>query len=374
MTIPFVDLPALVRADKQAYLDAFARLLDTGAFIGGAAVADFEAAFAAYCGAPHAIAVRTGTDALVLALRALGVGPGAEVITAANSFFATAEAISHAGATPVLADVDDDTLLIDPADVARRITPRTRAIVPVHLFGQLAELGAIHALAAAHDLRVLEDAAQAHGATGPCPAGGSWRAGAIGEVAAFSFYPTKNLGALGEGGAVTTADPDLAAHVRRLRDHGQADRHDHVEVGYNARLDALACACLSISLARLDAGNAARRRLAARYRAQLADVPGVRLIGERPGAAPVYHLMVIRVDAGRRDAVRAHLAAAGVATAIHYPRPIHLQRAYAELGQGRGSCPVAERAAAEMISLPMFPALTEAQVDAVVAAVRAALA
>jgi dTDP-4-amino-4,6-dideoxygalactose transaminase len=375
--VPFVDLAALVRPSKAEYLAALERALDGGGFIGGAAVSEFEAGFAAYCGAPHGIAVRTGTDALVLALRALGVGPGDEVITAANSFFATAEAISHAGATPVLADVDDATLLLDPADAARRVTARTRCIIPVHLFGQIADMAALGDLAEAHGLRVLEDSAQAHGATRETPGGDHaepWRAGSIAEIAGFSFYPTKNLGALGEGGAVTTRDPDLAARVQRLRDHGQAGRHDHVEIGYNARLDALQCAWLSISLAKLDAGNAARRRLAAHYRARLADQPGVRLIAEPEGSLPVYHLMVVRVAAARRDAIRDQLGRAGIATAVHYPRPIHLQPAYADLGQGPGSCPVAERAAGEMISLPMYPDLTIAQVDRVVDALCAALA
>jgi dTDP-4-amino-4,6-dideoxygalactose transaminase len=373
MTVPFVDLAALVRPSKAEYLAAIERVLDTGGFIGGPAVTLFAAASATYAGAPHAASVRTGTDALVLALRALGVGPGDEVITAANSFFATAEAISHAGATPVLADVDDAMLLIDPADVARRVTRRTRCVIPVHLFGQIADMAPLRALAAANSLHVLEDSAQAHGATRSGPGGEVWRAGSIAEIAAFSFYPTKNLGALGEGGAVTTRDPVLAERVKQLRDHGQAGRHDHVDVGYNARLDALQCACLSVSLARLDAGNAARRRLAARYREQLADVPGVRLIAEPAGSSPVYHLMIVRVDAARRDAIRDGLGKAGIATAIHYPRPIHLQRAYAPLGQGPGSCPVAERAASEMISLPMYPDLSVAQVDEVVAALRAAL-
>jgi dTDP-4-amino-4,6-dideoxygalactose transaminase len=373
MTVPFVDLAALVRPSKAEYLAAVERVLDSGGFIGGPAVTAFEAAFARYCGAPHAVAVGTGTDALVLALRALGVGPGDEVITAANSFFATAEAISHAGATPVLADVDDETLLIDPADAARRVTRRTRCVIPVHLFGQIADMAPVRALAAANRLHVLEDSAQAHGATRTGPGGDTWRAGSIAEIAAFSFYPTKNLGALGEGGAITTRDPELAGRVAQLRDHGQAGRHDHVEVGYNARLDALQCAWLSISLAKLDAGNAARVRLAAHYRAQLTGLPGVRLVAEPAGSSPVYHLMVVRVAAARRDAIRAALATDGIATAIHYPRPIHLQRAYAHLEQGPGSCPVAERAADEMISLPMFPDLTIAQVDRVVAALRTAI-
>jgi dTDP-4-amino-4,6-dideoxygalactose transaminase len=374
MTVPFVDLAALVRPSKAEYLAAFERVLDSGGFVGGPAVTTFEAAFASYCGAPHAIAVGTGTDALVLALRALGIGPGDEVITAANSFFATAEAISHAGAIPVLADVDDATLLLDPADAARRVTRRTRCIIPVHLFGQIADMAPIRALAAANQLHVLEDAAQAHGATRTGPGGEPWRAGSIAGVAAFSFYPTKNLGALGEGGAITTRDAELAERVRRLRDHGQAGRHDHVDVGYNARLDALQCACLSISLDRLDENNAARRALAVHYREALAGVPGVRLVAEPAGSSPVYHLMVVRVAAARRDAIRDALGKAGIATAIHYPRPIHLQPAYARLGQGAGSCPVSERAANEMISLPMYPDLTAAQVDRVVDALRAALA
>lgn len=374
MTVPFVDLAALVGPSKAEYLAAFERVLDSGGFIGGPAVTAFEAAFASYCGAPHAIAVSTGTDALVLALRALGVGPGDEVITAANSFFATAEAISHAGATPVLADAADATLLLDPADAARRVTRRTRCIIPVHLFGQIADMAPIRALAAANRLHVLEDAAQAHGATRTGPGGERWRAGSIAGVAAFSFYPTKNLGALGEGGAITTRDPELAERIRCLRDHGQAGRHDHVAIGYNARLDALQCACLSISLTRLDENNAARQALALHYREALAAVPGVRLVAEPAGSSPVYHLMVVRVPAARRDAIRDTLGKAGIATAIHYPRPIHLQAAYAHLGQGPGSCPVAERAANEMISLPMYPDLTAAQVDRVVDALRAALA
>jgi dTDP-4-amino-4,6-dideoxygalactose transaminase len=368
--IPFVDLAAMVRPARDEYLAAITRLLDTGAFVGGAPVAEFEAAFARYCGTPGAAAVGNGTNALLLGLRALGVGPGDEVITAANSFFATAEAISLTGATPVLCDVRDDTLLIDVDDAAQRVTARTKAIVPVHLFGQLACMDRVGALARAHGLKVLEDAAQAHGATRVGADGAVWRAGTGGDAAAFSFYPTKNLGAFGDGGAVTSLDPAIVDRVRRLRDHGQAGRHDHVEVGYNTRLSGIQCACLTISLARLDAGNAARRALAARYRAGLADVPGVRLVTELPGSTPVYHLMIVRVDAARRDAIMAALGKDGISTAIHYPRPIHLQKAYASLGQGPGSCPVAEAAAADMISLPMYPDLPEAWVDRVIERLR----
>ena len=373
MKVPFVDLAAGVRPDRDAYVAAIAAILDSGGFVGGAAVTDFEAAFARHVGAEPAIAVGTGTDALVLALRAMGIGPGDEVITAANSFYATGEAIALAGATPVLADVDDATLLLDPGDAARRVSKRTRAIIPVHLFGQVADLGPIMELAASHDLAVLEDAAQAHGATRANPAGGTWRAGAVGAAGAFSFYPTKNLGAFGEGGAITTSDAGVAERVRVLRDHGQTTRHNHVEVGYNARLNAVSCACLAISLRRLDERNAARRALAAAYRERLQGVAGLRFVDEVEGATPVYHLMITRVDAARRDAIRDRMAADGVATAIHYPRPIHLQPAFAHLGQGPGSCPVAERAAGEMISLPMFPELTLEQVDHVAASLRRAL-
>ena len=357
MKVPFVDLVAWAKPSRDEYLAAFAKVIDTGAFVGGPQVGEFETAFAQFTRAAHGIAVNTGTDALLLALRALGVGPGDEVITAANSFFATAEAISHAGATPVLADVDDATLLIDLDDAARRVTRKTKCIIPVHLFGQLVDMDRVKAFAAAHGLRVLEDAAQAHGATR-----GAYTAGSGGDAAAFSFYPTKNLGAIGEGGAVTTNDADVAAHVRRLRDHGQAGRHEHVEIAYNARLDTVQCACLAITRRRLPAANDARRKLAARYRERLAGSK-VRLVAVAAEGSPVYHLMIARVDAARRDAIRDALGKAGVATAIHYPTPIHLQKAYAHLGQGPGSCPVAERSVGEMISLPMFPDLTIEQVD-----------
>ena len=354
MKIPFVDLVAWTKPSREEYLAAFAQIIDTGAYVGGPQVAQFESEFAAYCGSLHAAAVKTGTDALLLALRALGVGPGDEVITAANSFFATGEAISLAGAKPVLCDVEDDTLLIDVDDAKKRVTKATKCVIPVHLFGQLADMDRVSALG----LPVLEDSAQAHGATR-----GKYRAGSAGQIAAFSFYPTKNLGALGEGGCVTSNDAALIDTVKRLRDHGQAGRHDHVDIAYNARLDSVQCACLSISLRRLDDANAARRKLAARYRSQLQGK--VRLIAEARESSPVYHLMIVRVDAGKRDAIRDAMGKAGVATAIHYPTPIHLQRAYAHLGQGPGSCPIAERSVKEMISLPMFPDMTIEQVDRV---------
>jgi dTDP-4-amino-4,6-dideoxygalactose transaminase len=373
MTVPFVDLPALVRPHREEYLAAFARILDTGAFVGGPAVAEFERDFAAFIGTTNAIAVRTGTDALVLALRALGIGPGDEVITATNSFFATAEAISLVGATPVFADVCDDTLLIDPEDIQRRITERTRCLIPVHLFGQVADMDAILDIARKHGLRVLEDSAQAHGATRRTRDGRELRAGAIGDVAAFSFYPTKNLGALGEGGAVTTNDAALAARVEQLRDHGQTQRHNHAFIGYNARLDALQCAWLSVSLRSLEANNDKRRALAAHYRQQLADIQGVRLVAEAADSHAVYHLFVVRVREAIRDAVRERLSTSGIATAIHYPTPIHLQPPFIASSGGARTRPIAERAAHEMLSLPMFPTMSVQVAEMVCAALRSEL-
>jgi dTDP-4-amino-4,6-dideoxygalactose transaminase len=299
-------------------------------------------------------------------LRALGVGPGDEVITAPNSFFATAEAISLVGATPVFADVDDVTLTLDPVKVAAAITDKTRAIAPVHLFGQIADVEPLETLARDHGLKLLEDAAQAHGATR-----NGRRAGSIGDAAGFSFYPAKNLGAFGEGGAITTGSAEVAALARALRDHGQEGKHNHVHIGYNARLPSLLCACLSVRLRHLDAYTDGRRRAAARYRDLLADVPGVRIVGADPAGDPVYHLFVVRVS--ERDRVATALGDVGVATAVHYPTPIHLQPAYRHLGLARGSFPIAERSADEILSLPMYPELTDEAIDHVVASLRAAV-
>jgi dTDP-4-amino-4,6-dideoxygalactose transaminase len=285
----------------------------------------------------------------VLAFRALGIGPGDEVITAPNSFFATAEAIALAGATPVFADVLDDTLLIDPAEVAKKIGPKTRAIVPVHLYGQCADVPALRKLTQGTPIAIVEDACQAHGSDL-----GGQRAGSLGHAAAFSFYPTKNLGALGEGGAITTGSAEIASRVRVLRDHGQKDKHRHELVAYNARLDALQCACLSVKLRVLDDAAAARRAVAARYRAGLDGAAGVRVVAETAGSRHVYHLFVVRV--AKRDDVGAKLKAAGVETA--------------HLGHKSGAFPVAEKAVGEILSLPMFPEMTMEQVDEVVARLR----
>jgi dTDP-4-amino-4,6-dideoxygalactose transaminase len=369
VTIPFVDLAALIGPSRAVYVAAFERVLDSGGFIGGPAVTTFEAAFASYCGAPHAVAVRTGTDALVLALRALGVGPGDEVITAANSFFATAEAISHAGATPVLADADDHTLLLDPADAARRVTRRTRCIIPVHLFGQIADMAPLRALAAANRLHVVEDSAQAHGATRLGPGGDVWRAGSIAEVAAFSFYPTKNLGAIGDGGAVVTNDEKVAERARLLREYGWKARYISDIPGGNSRLDELQAAILRVKLPFLDRDNDARRRIAGEYRAALAGTE-LELPEERSGTRHVYHLFV--VQSGRREALEKSFRDRDIQAAIHYPMPVHLQPAYK--GRIRSATPltVTENMTPRILSLPMYPELTAAEVARVVEAVRAA--
>ncbi len=364
--VPFVDLAAGIAPHREELLRQIAEVVDSAYFAGGPKVAAFEREFAEFCGVDHAVTVASGTDALLLAFRAFDLGPGDEVITAANSFFATAEAISLCGATPVLADVLPDTLTIDPDDVARRVTERTRAVVPVHLFGQMARVEPLEALAAELGLILIEDSAQAHGARR-----GDRRAGSVGAASGFSFYPAKNLGAFGEGGAVTTRDGEVADRIRWLRDHGQRGKHNHEQIGYNSRLDALKCACLSVRLRYLEAANQARRRIAARYRAGLAGVDGVELIAEEPGGVPVYHLFVVRV--AERDRVAEALAAEGISTAVHYPVPIHLQPAYAGLGYRPGACPVAERAAGEILSLPMYPELGDAAVDHVVDALARAV-
>lgn len=367
MNVPFVDLKAGVAELREEYIASVVKVLDSAYFVGGPTVDEFEADFAAFTGVEHAIAVSSGTDALVLALRSLGVRRGDEVITAPNSFFATAEAISNVGATPVFADVREDTLTIDPDQVRSAITERTRAIVPVHLFGQMADLEAIEEIAEQHGITVLEDAAQAHGA-----ARNDRRAGSAGKAAAFSFYPAKNLGAFGEGGAITTNDAAVARAARQLRDHGQAGKHNHLFIGYNARLDAIKCACLSVSLAHLDRANQRRRAVAAAYRERLNGVSGVELIAEDDNSECVYHLFVVRVS--DRDRVRAELAEKGIATAIHYPVPIHLQPAYSGLGLAPGSYPVAERAADEILSLPMYPQLDLTTADFVATSLAAAVA
>lgn len=371
LKVPFQDLPLQI-AQLRAELDpAMAEVLRHGQFILGPEVAAFELAWAKFCGTRETIGVGSGTDALQLMLRALGIGAGDEVITVANSFIATAEAISYAGAAPVLVDCDPDYALIDPAAVAAAITSRTRAIMPVHLYGQPVNMPALEAIAQKHGLSLLEDAAQAHGAT----LADGRACGALGRAAAFSFYPGKNLGAFGDGGAVTTNDEALSRQLRLLRNWGAVVKYHHEVQGYNSRLDTLQAAILNVKLRHLADWNECRRQVAAWYRAALRDCPGLALPAEAPWCGRhVYHLFVVRILERDRDTIARALTAAGVQTVVHYPIPIHLQKAYAGLGQRAGSFPHAEHAARTVLSLPMFPEMTEDQVAQVATSLRTALA
>jgi dTDP-4-amino-4,6-dideoxygalactose transaminase len=362
-SIPLVDLKAAYHR-LQAEIDAATvRVLAGGWYILGPEVSAFEAEFAAYLGVEHAVGVASGTDAVLLALRALGVGPGDEVITVAHTAVATVAAIELAGATPRFVDIDPATYTLDPVQLAAAVTPRTRAIVPVHLYGAPADMDAVLAVARAHELRVIEDCAQAHGARYK-----GHMVGTLGDAAAFSFYPTKNLGALGDGGAVATNRPEVAERLRLLRQYGWRERYVSDVAGMNSRLDELQAAILRVRLRYLDAENEARRRLAARYDAALAGLPVTRPTA-RPDDKAVYHLYVIRAAA--RDTLAAHLSAHGIGTGVHYPVPVHRQPAYAHLGYGPGSLPATEAAAGEVLSLPMYPDLPEAAVETVGAAIRA---
>ena len=357
--VPFLDLAAQQAEVADEVLPLWERLFSDAAFVGGEHVDGFERDYAEYIGVDHCIGVGNGTDAIELALRAVEVRPDDEVIMPANTFIATAEAASRIGAVPVFVDVDPDQLLIDPAAVESAITARTRAIVPVHLFGQTAPMDAITPIAERRGLVIVEDAAQAQGASSTVG-----RAGSLGRVAATSFYPGKNLGAAGDAGAVLTDDPAVAEIVRNLGSHGSSVKYVHDRVGVNSRLDAVQAAVLRAKLRRLDSWNAARRAAAARYADLLADVPGVRVPTVRPGNEDVWHLYVVRVD--ERDRFMAALDAGGIGVGIHYPTPVHLTAAYAHLGYRRGAFPVAEAASEQILSLPMFPHLTEAQQERVV--------
>jgi dTDP-4-amino-4,6-dideoxygalactose transaminase len=362
--VPFTDLTAMTR-EVRADIDAgWQGLLESGGYIGGPAVEEFERSWASYCGVPQAIGVGNGTDALRLAITALGIGPGDEVIVPANTFVATAAAVALAGATPRFADVSPRTLLLTPEQLEAAVTSRSRAVIVVHLYGQLPDMDALCRTAARHGLTVIEDAAQAHGAT--------WRgqrAGSFGAAGCFSFYPGKNLGAFGDAGAVVTSDVALAERIRCLRDHGRAagSHYRHERIGTNSRLDALQAVVLTAKLARLDAWTAARRSAAASYRAAFYGTE-VRMVSEEPHSQGAYHLAVVRV--AERDRVQRQLAAMGIETGIHYPVPCHRQPGYRRFAAGRPPLPVAEAAAAEIISLPMFPHLTGTQVAQVCAAVR----
>lgn len=361
--VRFVDLAAQDAAYHPAIHDALDRLLERPDWILGEEVAAFEHEFADYCGVAHAVGTDSGLSALELALRAFEIGPGDEVITAANTFVATALAVSHAGATPVLVDADAESSCLDPSLLDAAVTGRTRAIVPVHLYGRPADMEPILAVARAHALVVIEDACQAHGARYR-----GRRVGSLGDAAAFSFYPAKNLGAYGDGGIVVTDDAGVADRVRLLRNYGQRTKNLHEVQGYNRRLDTLQAAILRLKLARLDRANAARRAAAALYADELADA-GVTLPPlELDDQTSVWHLYVVR--SGHRDLLREFLASRGIETGIHYPTPVHLQPAYRGLGYVSGQFPVSERLADEVLSLPMHAAITATSVRKVAAAIR----
>ncbi|HZO88815.1 MAG TPA: DegT/DnrJ/EryC1/StrS family aminotransferase [Chthonomonadaceae bacterium] len=362
MTIPLVDLKIQYRALADEINQSVQAVMERGDFILGSEVGAFEEEFAAFCGARYAVGLATGTDALQLGLLACGVGPGDEVITAPNSFVASASAISFTGATPVFADIDPRTYTLDPVAVERAITSRTKAIVPVHLYGQPADMEAILAVARRHGLKVVEDACQAHGAEYK-----GQRVGSLGDVAAFSFYPGKNLGAYGDGGAATTNDPAIADHLRMLRNYGQRQKYQHDFLAFNSRLDTLQAAILRIKLRRMDAWNEQRRRAAAYYTCLLGEM-GLPTPYVAPEASHVFHLYVIR-SRRRDDLVRA-LNARGIGAGIHYPVPIPLQKAYCNLDYQPGDFPHAEAACQEVLSLPMFPEITEDQIETVCKAVK----
>lgn len=367
LSIPFLNLRAHHDPIRRELLDAITEVIGQDAFAGGPFTARFEEEFAVHCRTRFASGVGSGTDALWFALQALGVGPGDEVITVPATFIATAEAITACGARPVFVDIDEHTHTMDPALIEPAITPRTRAIVPVHLYGQMADMDPIMDIARRHNLRVVEDACQAHGAEYK-----GHRAGSIGDAGCFSFYPGKNLGALGEAGAVVSNDAELTRRIRMLRDHGQDAKYHHACIGWNGRMDGIQAAVLSVKLKRLDAGNAARRNHAAVYDLLLGGSGKIGLPRTAPWRTHVFHLYVVRVKA--RDRVLRAMAQHGVSCGIHYPVPLHLQPAYASLGWGPGSFPEAERAAEEVLSLPMFPELTEAQLEAAAAGLKLAVA
>ncbi|MFT3877020.1 MAG: DegT/DnrJ/EryC1/StrS family aminotransferase [Propioniciclava sp.] len=367
MKVPFLDLAAQSAEIADEVLPRWQEQLLSAGFVGGPEVSAFEAEYAEYIGTQFCVGVANGTDAVELALRAVGVQAGDEVIVPANTFIATAEAASRIGATPVLVDCDPQYLLLDTDAVEAAVTERTRAIVPVHLYGQAAPVEALRPLADKHGLAIVEDAAQSQGASSS-----AGRAGALGRVAATSFYPGKNLGAAGDAGAVTTDDPEIARFVRTVAAHGSAVKYVHEVVGFNSRLDAVQATVLRAKLRRLEGWNEARREAAARYAALLADVPGVTVPASRPGNTDVWHLYVVQVD--DRDRVLAELNEAGVGAALHYPTPLHLTDAYRDLGYVKGQFPVAESTAGRILSLPMFPHLTAAQQERVVEVLRASVA
>ncbi|WP_084202419.1 DegT/DnrJ/EryC1/StrS family aminotransferase [Rubidibacter lacunae] len=374
-TIPPVDLTrqhALLNAQLQA---AAIEVLHSGRYIGGEKVAEFERQFAAAIGTRICAACNSGTDALLLGLRALEIAPGDEVITTPFTFAASVEPLAFVGARPIFVDIDPATYNLEVTQVEAAISARTRALLPVHLFGQPTDMTQLGDIARRHDLLTIEDCAQA---TGAC--WGDRALGSFGEIGCFSFFPTKNLGALGDGGAVTTDDPELAARVRMFANHGQVGRYDYLEIGTNSRLDALQAALLLVKLPHLDAWNLQRCQIATRYLELLASLPGIALPITLPGGTSVWNQFTLRIlddrsdGEPRRDRIREHLRAAGIDTMVYYPYPLHLQPAYAYLGYRAGQFPYAERVAREVLSLPMFPGLTADEQERVALALKDAIA
>lgn len=366
MAVPFLDLRKQYESLKGEIDSALTEVLASARYIGGPQVAQFEREFAAFCEAEHAVACASGTDGLYLSMRALGIGPGDEVITTSYTFVASVGSICTAGAKPVFVDVRPETLNIDPDRIEGKLTEHTRAIMPVHLYGQPAEMDAVLGIAAKHNLSVIEDACQAHGARY-----GGKRAGSLGTAASFSFYPTKNLGAFGDGGCVITSSAELAEKVRSIADHGRTTWTRHELEGINSRLDALQAAVLRVKLRYLEEWNAKRRHLAGLYLEQLADVPEARPLEVVEGAEPVYHLFVVRVPG--REAVMEKLKAREIGCGVYYGTPVHLQGAFSALGYGEGSFPAAEAAAREVLALPLYPQMPESQVEEVVGALKESL-
>lgn len=362
MKIPFVDLKRQYDSIQEEILSAIQEVLQSTAFILGPAVEKFEKEFADFCEAKQAIGVASGTDALLLTLKALEVGEGDEVITVPNTFTATVDAIVKAGAKPVFVEIDPETYNINADQIEERVTPRTKAILPVHLYGQPAEMDAILRIAERHSLHVIEDACQAHGARYK-----NKRAGSLGTAGCFSFFPGKNLGAYGDGGAITTNNQELAEKIKMLRNYGQRKKYHHEFIGYNSRLDSIQAAVLCVKLKHLDRWNGLRKQHADQYKKLLTSMEIV-LPKEAPERTHVYHLFVVRT--GTREEFRRYLASKEIADGLHYPVPVHLQKAYRFLGFKQGDFPITEKCADEILSLPMFPELTEEQIKYVTDAIR----
>ena len=364
--IPMLDLRAQYHAIREEIQAALREVLDSQQFILGPQVQALEDEIARYCGTKFAVGVASGADALILALRAAGIAPGDEVLVPSFTYIATADSVSHLGARPVFADIQPDTFTLDPAKLESKISPRTRAIVPVHLYGQPADLDPILQIAGKHELKVIEDNAQAIGATYK-----GKKTGSLGDLGCLSFYPTKNLGAYGDGGMVLTDSEELSKRLRSLRSHGESRKYFSEEQGWNSRLDEMQAAILRVKLRHLDAWNAARRANAARYDTLLAGVPGVETPRVASWGEHVFHQYTIRVP--RRDSVQKALAVQGIATTVYYPAAVHLQPIYSSLGYHEGDLPASERACREVLSLPMYAELSRAQIERVAAAIKCAL-